>query len=370
MTLHINGMQNKDEQISALIELNEELENYFGNTIIPQLFVDAALVLRKFTPPAMKQFKLKPENLDRPLSELVDNFRFPTIIDNIKQVIDTGKLLEKEIQTTDMRWYQMNILPYRVRRKNTTNGVIVTFVDITSRIKDLKDLEKLIVEHELLLDTIAHDIKNPLLALSMSIQLLKRAPEKGLERFPPMLQNVENSLNKLKKFVYDLVEARWDEHRYLAVEEILDLGNILEDVKLTLAPQIQSTHAIIKTDIGFSEVIFVRRKLRSVMYNLLNNALKYNSPDRKPEILIKSYIEPGYIVISVSDNGIGIDPDNLTLIFNKHHRVEHSVEGNGVGLYLVKEILESAGGKVVVESEPGKGSVFSIFLALKNNQSK
>src|SRR5690606_3897710 len=122
------------------------------------------------------QFKLKMEHLGRPLSEVVDNFRFPTIIDNIQQVIDTGEILEKEIQTTDMRWYQMNILPYRVIKENTTNGVIITFVDINSRIKDLKDLEKLIAEHELLLDTIAHDLKNPLLALNMAVQLLRRAP--------------------------------------------------------------------------------------------------------------------------------------------------------------------------------------------------
>lgn len=359
-------MQNKDEKINTLIELNEELENYFGNTIIPQLFVDAKLILRKFTPPAMKQFKLKQENLGRPLAEVVDNFRFPTIIDNIKQVIDTREILEKEIQTTDMKWYQMNILPYRVRKNNTTNGVIITFVDITSRINDLKDLEKLITEHELLLDTIAHDIKNPLLALGISIQILKRAPEKGLEQLPSMLQHVESSLDNLKKIVYDLVETRWHEHRYHAVEEILDLENILEDVRLTLAPQILSTKALIKTDIRSSEITFVRRKLRSVMYNLINNALKYSAPDRIPEILIKSYIELGFLVISVSDNGIGIDPDNLDLIFNKLHRVESSVEGNGVGLYLVKEILETSGGKVAVKSEQGKGSVFTVFLPIKS----
>lgn len=168
-------MQNKDEQITTLIELNDELENYFGNTIIPQLFVDAALVLRKFTPPAMRQFKLKLEHLGRPLSEVVDNFRFPTIIDNIQQVIDTGEILEKEIQTTDMRWYQMNILPYRVIKENTNNGVIVTFVDINSRIKDLKDLEKLIADHELLLDTIGHDLKNPLLAFKHGSSVIEKS---------------------------------------------------------------------------------------------------------------------------------------------------------------------------------------------------
>jgi len=361
-------MQNKNEQISSLIEVNEELENYFRNTIIPQLFVDAQLVLRKFTPPAMKQFKLKTEHIGKPLTEVADNFRFPTIIDNIQQVMDTGEILEKEIQTTDMRWYQMNILPYLVRKENKANGVIITFVDINTRIKDLKEQEKLIAEHELLLDTIAHDVKNPLTALGISIELLKKVPEKGMDRFPILLQKVENSLDKMKEIIHELVETRWHENRYQAVEEMLDLENILEDVRLTLASQIQESKAIIKAEIGPSEITFARRKLRSIIYNLISNALKYSSSDRIPEILIKTYTEPGYIVISISDNGIGIDRKDQESIFKKHHRVKSSLEGNGVGLYLVNEILKFSGGKITVESEPGKGSIFRVFLQLNENQ--
>jgi len=360
-------MQNKNEQISTLIELNEELENYFRNTIIPQLFVDAQLVLRKFTPPAMKQFKLKREHIGQPLVKVADNFRFPTIIENIQQVMDTGEILEKEIQTTDMNWYQMNILPYLVRKENKANGVIITFVDINTRIKDLKEQEKLIAEHELLLDTIAHDVKNPLTALGLTVELLKKVPEKGMERFPALMQNVENSLNKMKQIIHELVQSRWHEYRYEAVEEMLDLENILEDVRLTLASQIQASKAIIKAEIGPSEITFARRKLRSIIYNLVNNALKYSSPQRIPEVHIKSYTEPGYLVISISDNGIGIDSENQVSIFKKYHRVKNPVEGNGVGLYLVSEILKSAGGKITVESEPGKGSIFRVFLQLNEN---
>lgn len=77
-----------------------------------------------------------------------------------------------------MRWYQMNVLPYHVKKESRTDGVIITFVDITSRITDLKEQEKIIAEHELLLDTISHDIKNPLAALGMTVQLLRRVPEK------------------------------------------------------------------------------------------------------------------------------------------------------------------------------------------------
>lgn len=355
-------MQNKNQQISDLTELNEELENYFSNTIIPQLFVDEQLILRKFTPPAMKQFNLKDDFIGKHLQDIKENFRFPTVIDNIQSVIDTGVILEKEIQTTDLRWYQMNILPYRVRRENRTNGVIITFVDITPRIRDLKEQEKLITEHELLLDTIAHDIKNPLLALGLTIQMLKKLPEKSMEKYPVLLGNVENSLLQMKKVIADLVDTRWEKHKYQAETELVDLQNIIEDVRLTLAPQILETHSTIREEIQVSEIRFVRRKLRSVIYNLLNNAIKYTPEERRPEILIRSYQENGYVVISVADNGIGMSKQERESIFEKFTRVKLSYEGSGVGLYLVNTIISSAGGKITVQSEPGKGSVFSIFL--------
>ncbi|TDQ11217.1 sensor histidine kinase [Pedobacter metabolipauper] len=360
-------MQSEKERINTLIELNDELENYFRNTIIPQLFVDAHLILRKFTPPAMKQFKLKAEHIGQPLANVKENFRFPTILENIQQVIDTSEILEKEIQTTDMRWYQMNVLPYIVEKGNKTNGVIITFMDITARIKDLKEQEKLIAEHELLLDTIAHDIKNPLTSLSLTIELLKKLPEKGMAKFPVLLGNVENSLVKMKDIISDLVQSRWQDQRYQAHEELLDLQNIMEDVRLTLAPQIQDAKAILKFEVGLSEITFSRRKLRSVLYNLLNNALKYSAEERRPEILIKSFQEDGYLVISVTDNGIGIEKQHLNSIFEKYQRINRDIEGNGVGLYLIRQILETAGGKITVTSLPGEGSVFTVFLPIEQD---
>jgi|SRR5690606_20203877 len=100
-------LHDKDQQIKDLIELNDELENYFRNTIIPQLFVDAKLILRKYTPPAMKQFEFSPDDIGRPFSELVDNIRYSVIVDDVKEVIESGEILEKEIQTPDLRWFQM-----------------------------------------------------------------------------------------------------------------------------------------------------------------------------------------------------------------------------------------------------------------------
>ena len=357
-------MQNKSDQISALIELNEELENYFRNTIIPQLFVDAHYILRKFTPPAMRQFNLKLQDVGRPIADVSENFRFPTIIENIRHVIETGELLEKEIQTTDFRWYQMNILPYIIQKEKKTNGMIITFVEITMRIRDLKEQEKLIAEHEILLDTISHDIKTPLTSLGLTIGLLKRLPEKGMEHFPILLEKVENSLVKMRHLIEELTDSRQREHRYKAVEELLDFEHIIEDVRLTLAQQIKDSSARISTEIGFSEIIFVRRKLRSIVYNLVNNAIKYCSPDRIPVIKVTTKKSGDFMEITVTDNGMGISPADQDKIFSKYQRVSQDGEGSGIGLYLVKEIVLASGGRIGVESKLGIGSQFSVYLKI------
>lgn len=355
-------MSQENKQIDKLIELNDELENYFRNTIIPQLYVDGALVLQKFTPPAMKQFSLSANDVGKPINDIKDNFRFPTIIDNIQYVIDSNEILEKEIQTTDMRWYQMNIIPYIERKHNKTNGVIITFVEITMRINDLKEQERLIADYETLLDTISHDIKNPLANLSMAIDLFKNVSPDKPKEFQSLLRIVDSSLSKMYSLIVELTDSRKEGTKYKGEEELLNLENILEDVRLTLSNNISTSGAVIKTEIHVHEITFSRRKIRSIVYNLVNNAIKFASPERKPEIHIKTEKDEDYIIISVKDNGIGIDTSKYDSIFSKYYRVENAIEGSGIGLYLVRELVNNAGGKVLVESQLGKGSEFKVYL--------
>jgi two-component system phosphate regulon sensor histidine kinase PhoR len=129
-----------------------------------------------------------------------------------------------------------------------------------------------------------------------------------------------------------------------------------------LAFQINESGAVIKSVIGVSEIFYVRRKLRSVVYNLVNNAIKYSSPERKPIISITTTLEGEFMVISVEDNGLGIEQANLDKIFTKYERVSTSTEGTGLGLYLIKETVSASGGRITVESELGKGSIFKIYL--------
>jgi len=358
-------MDDAKAQIAELIELNDELENYFRNTIIPQLFIDGDLILQKFTPPAMKHFSLQLSDIGRHIEDINENLRFPSIIENIKSVIENNEILEKEIQTTDFRWFQMNIIPYVRQKDKKTNGVIITFVEITARIKDLKEQEKLISDHETLLDTISHDIKGPLTTLTLAIELFKNSVADDPEEFKSLLKIVENAGKKLQQIINDLVDARKEEHKYKAQEELLNFEHILEDVKLTLTDDINNSHAIIKTAINISELNFSRRKLRSIVYNLVSNAIKFKTADRRPEIFIGTEKEENFIVITIKDNGTGIAKDKQQNIFSKYYRIENSIEGSGIGLYLVKEIVTNAGGKIELKSDPGKGSEFKIYLKIQ-----
>lgn len=355
-------MADKNQQIKELKEHNDELENYFRNTIIPQLFVDGALKLQKFTPPAMKQFNLSATDIGRSIHDIKDNFRFHTIIDDIKQVINSNIILEKEIQTTDMRWYQMNIIPYVTIKDKKTDGVIITFVETTRRINSLKEQVKLVADHEILLDIISHDIKTPLSNLVMAIELFKEVPANDEKEFNSLLKIVDTSLKKMHKLIKELTEVREGDHKYNAQEELLHFEDILEDVRLILSDNIIAANAMLTSKINISEITFSKRKLRTVVYNLVSNAIKFKALNKQPKIVVTTKKQNDFMIISVKDNGIGIKKKDLDSIFSKYYRTQNVIEGSGIGLYLVKEIVTNAGGKVLVKSKAGIGTEFLVYL--------
>ncbi len=355
-------MPTKNQQIKKLIELNDELENYFENTIIPQLFVDADLVLRKLTPRAIRQFNFLETDIGKHITEIRNNHYFLPIIDNILQVINSNIKLEKEIQTVDLKWYQMNILPYITLKGNKTNGVIITLVEITQRIKALKDLEQVVNDHEILLDTISHDIKTPLSSLLTAFKIIKDVPPQNVDDIQTLLQVQEQSIVKMQSLINELTATREQEYKLKTEQELIDFEHIIEDVRLTLYDDIVKSGAVIHTDLQVSQITFPSMKLRSIIYNLVMNAIKYKSPDYTPDIFIKTELENNFVVITIKDNGVGIEKSHQKAVFSKYVRLESNVEGSGIGLYLVKEHVTKAGGRVELHSELGKGSEFKVYL--------
>ncbi|WP_299826576.1 ATP-binding protein [uncultured Pontibacter sp.] len=350
----------KTGKLEKLIELNDELENYFNNTIIPQLFVDADMILRKFTPAAMKHFKLTADDVGRHINEVSNNIRFPTIIKNITEVIESSRDLEKEIQTTDKVWYQMNILPYIIKKENRTNGVIITFIDINDRIQVLKGYEKLHRNYENIIHSISHDIKGPLSNMEGLIRILEEAPNSE-EDYSQIIKMLRESVDNLRNTVEDLADINNDTD-FAKEAERVSFGNVIEDAMLALRDKIAETDAKIRTKIGEAEVSFSRKNVRSIIYNLLSNAIKYQKPGIAPEITITTQKCGKYILLKVSDNGLGIAENEKQSIFNRYTRLHDTVEGTGIGLFIVKGMVENMGGKIEVESKVGEGATFMVYF--------
>ncbi|AKQ47334.1 histidine kinase [Rufibacter radiotolerans] len=349
------------EAHNKIIVLNDELENYFSNTIIPQLFVDGNMILRKFTPAAMTHFSLSDSDVGRHINEVANNIRFPTIIENIEEVIASSKSLEKDIQTTDRKWYQMNILPYLIRKENRANGVIITFVDIDDRVQVLTGYEKLNKSYQTIIFSVSHDVRGPLVSMGNLVSLLKD-PSCSKEDSREILDLLSRSAENVLKTVTELTDIRESDTDFANAAERVNIENLIEEAQLALKDKIHDSGAKVSTDIHKSEVNLSRKNVRSIVYNLLSNAIKYKAPGRPPEVCIKTESAGEYTVLSVTDNGRGFAEDKKGLIFERHTRLEEDEDGSGLGLYIVKNMVEEEGGKIEVETALGQGSTFKVYF--------
>ena len=141
------------------------------------------------------------------------------------------------------------------------------------------------------------------------------------------------------------------------------LADVIRDVRLDLSPQIEALGAQVLVDLpGLPTFPFAPKNLRSVVYNLLSNALKYRHPDRAPVVHLRCRLETPYWVLEVQDNGLGLGLSPARPLFGLFQRYHTHVEGSGVGLYMVKKMVENAGGHVAVQSELGVGSTFTVYF--------
>ena len=92
----------------------------------------------------------------------------------------------------------------------------------------------------------------------------------------------------------------------------------------------------------------------------MTNGIKYRSPERSPTITVRTYHEGDYVVLSVQDNGLGLSSSQQSKLFNMFKRLHTHVEGSGIGLYIIKRIIENGGGKISVDSELGRGTIFKV----------
>ena len=109
-------------------------------------------------------------------------------------------------------------------------------------------------------------------------------------------------------------------------------------------------------------VLFSEKNLRSLVFNLLSNALKYRAPTRPLHVHLRTWAEADHVVLEVRDNGLGLDTVYTDRLFGMFQRFHDHVEGSGIGLYMVKKMVENAGGRITVASTLEVGSIFSVYF--------
>jgi two-component system CheB/CheR fusion protein len=356
-----------------LSESNDDLNNYFRSNTNGQLFVNEDLLLMKFSPGTVKLINLRETDIGRPLSNISTNIKFETITEDIKQVIDKGTTISKEIETDDGKWYQTITMPY-ITLDHKRNGAMITFNDVTELKQTELELDK--INKNLLaanadLDNFvhaaSHDLMGPLTNIELSISVLIDVQLNDDPKLRNVMKVIHSSFVKFRKLVEELGTIGKVESG-LAVMEAIDVRELIDEIEASIENRIISSGTTIKKDVGATKIYFSKKNLRSIIYNLITNAIKFRNPDRPSEISINARYENGFSVLTVKDNGIGMHPNEYEKIFSMYGRLNENIDGQGIGLYLIRKIINAAGGKILVESEPGKGSTFKVYFKEENQQ--
>jgi PAS domain S-box-containing protein len=213
--------------------------------------------------------------------------------------------------------------------------------------------------------TASHDLKAPILNVEGLLKALERQLAGEIREKPIVRQLYEMlyaSVARFRKTINDLTEvARIGKESQEDVATIT-LNDVLAEVRQDLDPQIREAAARLEENLNCPSVRFSRKNLKSILYNLVSNAVKYRSPDRPLLVRITCRTQEDYYVLTVADNGLGMDMSQEEKIFALFKRLHAHVEGTGIGLYIVKKIVENAGGRIEVESQVGVGSAFRVYL--------
>lgn len=259
------------------------------------------------------------------------------------------------------------------------SGVTCIAVDVTDMRNVISEREELVLEQETALaqvaraqenlerftSMIAHDLLQPLTVIQGNVSLLGQWLDPAAnERQQRALDSLTRAVEQMRHLIDDLRDvAALEQGRFTLDAHPVDFVSVLSEV----TSDYQGTEETHRINVQAPDHLWGHldpSRIRQLLGNLLSNAIKY-SPDGG-DIDITVSVERNMCRIDISDNGLGMSPDEFGALFEKFSRLgnAHSIQGLGLGLYISKGIAEAHGGDITVESEPGVGSTFTVTLPL------
>jgi two-component system, OmpR family, phosphate regulon sensor histidine kinase PhoR len=293
-------------------------------------------------------------------------------VDNLalRRLFDHAEPGMVEIPIVNGRTAQANLSPV-ITPYGEQLGWAATFRDISL----LKELEQMKNEF---VNTVSHDLKNPISSMMLAADLLPRAGQLTArqEEIRFRLLDTARYMNELVEDLLDLgkIEAGLQMER-----QPFDVSRPIFEVAEQLLPQAEAKRIQLQLQIPEAEVIAVgnRDRIKQALFNLVGNAIKYTPEGGKVEVRMnESAPSPQLpqpptgaerlVMVHIADTGYGIPADSLPFLFDKFYRVQDAktdgIKGTGLGLAITRKIIEAHDGRIWVESAVGEGSVFSFYL--------
>lgn len=236
-------------------------------------------------------------------------------------------------------------------------------IDMTPR-KNLEiALQGAVQELESFSYSITHDMRAPLRAMQSFARILQQ--DHGKQVGPEgrdYIRRIIAASERLDRLIQDALAYSQFSRASLPLAPV-DLGALVNEI-LESYPEFQSPHASVVVSSPLPVVQGNPAALTQCLANLIDNGIKFSKPDQRPEVEIAAQVVGGRARIQIRDHGIGIDPTFHEKIFNMFYQHDPSYAGSGIGLVVVRKAAEKMNGRVSVESEPGRGSVFYLELNL------
>jgi len=331
-----------------------------------------AFSILKLVKPNIKSIdQIKNNNIENLYEDFKTTECYKTIICALKE--NKTKHLNKRNYFINGKQVYWNIIFEPMLKVNgETQEILILVIDVTHEIKSNMEMEKALKLQGEFLVNISHELKTPLNVIFATAQLFNMYCTSGSldekkDSIIKYIDSIKQNSYRLSKMINNIVDLSKIESGFFKLN--LSNKNIVEFVEAIVMSVTNFTDSkgltiIFDTDIEEKTIACDPEKIERVVLNLISNAIKFT--DVGDEILVTVKDKDEFVEISVTDNGIGIEYKHLNMIFDRFKQVDKSLsrntEGTGIGLSLVKSIVELHGGSISVESEFGKGSTFTFIL--------
>ncbi|MBC7922393.1 MAG: PAS domain-containing protein [Ferruginibacter sp.] len=212
----------------------------------------------------------------------------------------------------------------------------------------------------------SHDLKQPVVNLEGLLSLLRgNLPAQLAAGNEKLFSFMEASAGRLKRTIYELTEISRIQQEAPPDAEEIAIPPLVDEVWADLAGLVAQAGGRLETDFPVASIHYSARYMRSILYNLLSNALKYRAPERAAVVRVATRLEGDRTRLTVADNGLGLSEQQQSNLFVMFKRLHTHGEGSGVGLYMIKRMVENNGGEISVASREGQGSTFTVYFSNK-----